>query len=534
MTLLRQWNATHLCAGLIFLTALIVYANTVNNGFVWDSNSVILEENRIRTLQSALDFFTQPYTRDASSAQKGVLDGAEPIPYYRPLVGIVHAIEYRFFGAEPGGYKFVSLLMNALLAVLIFLITLRLTEAKTLSFFAALLWTVNPSKAEIVYWVYSDSHILVAIFVALSFLLYIRGKAFHSLAVFPLALLSQENAVVFPLVLFLYEYLILKSPAWAGARRSAPFFILTFAYLLLRREVVGDLTLRAPVFPDAVNAPVIAIKRLLKMYFLPDAPVTAYHYRPDDFAALNPETIISYLAAAALAILGIYFWKTSRENLFWLFWFLLWAGPFLVAGGQKDYFIAEKPLYLAGLGISVLFTRFLLTTVKPVKFCSLLVIALVIFHAHASFSRSYYWRDTETYLKAAIQHEPDFSFLHYALAITLNNKNRYSESIDHLSRLHEKEPEEIYFRLGLAEAYYAQGNDQARRKQYTEAIASYWRSLSMHPRQPRIYNNLGNVYYMQGDYDQAAAFYRKALALQPDFSNAIENLKMVSILKLNK
>jgi 2-polyprenyl-3-methyl-5-hydroxy-6-metoxy-1,4-benzoquinol methylase len=57
-----------------------------------------------------------------------------------------------------------------------------------------------------------------------------------------------------------------------------------------------------------------------------------------------------------------------------------------------------------------------------------------------------------------------------------------------------------------------------------EAAARYRRALALNPALAEVHNNLGNVLNWQGKLDDAVAEYQRALALKPDFAEAHNNL----------
>jgi hypothetical protein len=61
-----------------------------------------------------------------------------------------------------------------------------------------------PARSEAVYWVYSDSYLLVAIFSLLAILKFLTGKHLAAITLFAAALLIQEIAVVHPALLFVW------------------------------------------------------------------------------------------------------------------------------------------------------------------------------------------------------------------------------------------------------------------------------------------------------------------------------------------
>ena len=63
------------------------------------------------------------------------------------------------------------------------------------------------------------------------------------------------------------------------------------------------------------------------------------------------------------------------------------------------------------------------------------------------------------------------------------------------------------------------------------AIASYSQAISLDPNNPRLYLELGGVYYGLKDYDSAAKLYERAGQLKPNWPNPYYNLAQVKKLK---
>ena len=59
-----------------------------------------------------------------------------------------------------------------------------------------------------------------------------------------------------------------------------------------------------------------------------------------------------------------------------------------------------------------------------------------------------------------------------------------------------------------------------------EAIAAYLRAIASDPDYARAHNNLGVVLERQGKADQAIAEYRRAIAINPDYALAHHNLAL--------
>ena len=55
--------------------------------------------------------------------------------------------------------------------------------------------------------------------------------------------------------------------------------------------------------------------------------------------------------------------------------------------------------------------------------------------------------------------------------------------------------------------------------------------LLLDPNDYQVYNNLGNLFYKQGRYDDAIRHYEKAIRIKPDHTNAYRNLGATLIRK---
>ena len=62
------------------------------------------------------------------------------------------------------------------------------------------------------------------------------------------------------------------------------------------------------------------------------------------------------------------------------------------------------------------------------------------------------------------------------------------------------------------------------REKLDEAVASYRRALALKPDYAEALNNLGAALYGLGKLEDAEAAARRALALAPDFAQALGNL----------
>ncbi len=189
------------------VASLLVYVNTLKNGFVLD-DSVVTTKNTIvkQGFKGIPELLVTPRTKGISFNKSD---------NYRPLTLIMFAIEYQFFGDNAAVGHFFNILFFAGCVVLLFLFFDKLFERKktVVVFIAAMLFALHPIHTEVVANIKSRDEIICFFLGFLSlniFLEYMKtGKAWQlimgSLALF-LAFLSKETVITFlaivPLVFF--------------------------------------------------------------------------------------------------------------------------------------------------------------------------------------------------------------------------------------------------------------------------------------------------------------------------------------------
>ena len=61
-------------------------------------------------------------------------------------------------------------------------------------------------------------------------------------------------------------------------------------------------------------------------------------------------------------------------------------------------------------------------------------------------------------------------------------------------------------------------------KDYKKSIYHYEKNISIRPKSPIAYSNLGNVYKALGEYEKAVSWHQKAILINPQYSDAYYNL----------
>ncbi len=82
---------------------------------------------------------------------------------------------------------------------------------------------------------------------------------------------------------------------------------------------------------------------------------------------------------------------------------------------------------------------------------------------------------------------------------------------------------------GDADRFFREANRLYAQGKYTEAAEELQRLIAQYPENPRLFNNLGNVYFKQGRSEEARNQYRRALELNPGYAIATANLAVLSL-----
>ena len=452
----------------LVLVSIALYLPSFSNGFVWDAKIYFLNDPTIRELKYLFSGFFEPIFKNVP------LDGEQvrSLQYYRPFIKFLHVIEYQLFGARPYGYNSLNILANAAVVVLFFRVAATVTPNRLIAFLAALLYAVNPTRVEAVSWSYSDSYIIVALFSLLTLLLYRSGKRWPALGCYVLSLLSHEMAVLTPLLMAAYLFLVEerrkpKDFVWLGW-----FFLTTALFLTLRTTIVGTIPLTEVNLATFANTGAVVMKRYVKMFFWPDAPVAIY---PKElFPAVTGEVAVSYAVLASAGMLAVLLWRKDKKCLFWLLWFFTWPAVSLNVGRFGAFLMMEKLLYLASGGGCVLVAIVIFRAIHARGIALSLVIAAVAVHAVVTFNRLGYWQNTRTYLEKGLQQSPHFYLAHYTLGRT-----------------------------------YADAGESER------ALLEFQRTVAEYPRFSLAYNDMGNLYFRKGDLAGAEYAWRKASETDP-------------------
>lgn len=483
-----------LIVAFIILASSITYGNTLQNGFVYDDTSVLVNNPWIKDTRYIVDILT----RDVW----GFTGEALPSHHYRPLFHLINMLEYRLFGLNSTSFHAVNIILHACMSVMVFVIIKTLmgrsasvkTGVTVPALMAGILFAVHPVHSEAVAWISARTELSFSFFILLSFWLYIRSyeKTWNagyllSLPVFALALLSKESAIILPVILLVHDIIFHGDKGWyrETAKRLLPFFGLIGIYLAFRVLVLGGFAPRNVHADLAGYQYVINIFPLFCWYLLKlpfPINLNVFHDLHPLSSLLNLHGILSVAVTAGfVSCIGI-----LRKNRLAVLGALIMAislMPALYIPALGEAFVAERYLYLPSFGFVMMIASGIERTYAfPAQFRRATIAMILIIsgiYAAATIERNTVWQDNFTLFSDAVNKSPD------AALPRTNLGNAYIE-----------------------------------REYVDEAIRQYEIAVRLKPSAVEPHANLGFAYMAQGRIDEALREYDAVLWLNPEYPMA--------------
>ncbi|MFC2129876.1 tetratricopeptide repeat protein [Bacteroidota bacterium] len=472
---------------LIIALATLLYFQTISFDFTFFDDDFLIFNNykNLSDIENIDDiFFNNSFLSEYN------------LGFYRPLQTFSFMIDALIGGQKASIYHLSNLIIHCFTCCAIFFLFKKLKYSPALSLSAAILYTVHPLFVHAVVWLPSRGDLLVALFCILSFIFLIKFSEqkkwgfylFHVFA-FVLATLSKEPALLFPLVLFIWYFLINKNKiiSKAGIILILSWIIIDAIWLYMRLTTVGG-TLTAndfgiiPLINNLATIPEIIGKFII--------PVNI-QLMPN----FNTLTTISGIIIIILMIALLIFNKGKNNRLLLLgsVWFVILILPgMLYSRNYADiahiYDYLDHRNYLPMIGFVIVLIESLSSYLSKIQTRQLLgigIMILLIFSA-VTFTNSKKYEDSFSYYNAAIIENPGISYLYFLRA---NLKKDMSD--------------------------------------INGALKDYNETVRLDPENADAFNNRGSLNGMLGNYQQALSDFNKAIKLDPKIEDGYYNRAVI-------
>lgn len=516
-------NGIIIPAVFLFFLAVILYANSLSNGYALDDTLMITKNEftqmgvkgigKIMSTDAFVGFFGE---------EKNLLPGGR----YRPLSHVLFAVEYELFGANPFWGHLMNVLWYGLLVVLIyFALKIWLPENSekqwywAMPFLVALIYALHPLHTEVVANIKGRDEIM-SMSGCMLLLIFLKKRLERKgiiwdvgiFLAFLFAVLSKENALTFvavvPLVLWFFSDIKLKKVLVV----MLPVLLALISYFAIRFYALGFIFGTGVKSAELLNEPFLeasvsekyatifyTLGLYLKLLFVPH-PLT-HDYYPKHIPIINwadMRAIISFMAYAALGLLAL--WGLKRKRI-WSFAILFFVITLSISSNlviSIGAFMNERFLFMPSLALALVLAWLIhakfsgrhATLVKGVFAVYMLLFAV------KTVSRTPVWKD-------------DFTLFTTDVLVSDNSaKVNVSAGGALIDR--------------ALQAYTP--SDPRRNEMLSKAVFYLNRGVSIHPKYVAAWLLKGNAHYHLGDLEMAFESYENSLKLAPKYDLALKNI----------
>lgn len=425
---------------LVFVFACLLYANTLQNGFVLgDEKMTIDHQSTNQGIDGIKEHFVNSYWRTY-----GKFHGQG----YRPFTSVSFSLDYTFWNQNPFGYHLTNVLLFGLLCLVLYWFLKKLQWLHpNLNLILVLLFAAHPLNSETVAHISYRPEILSFLFFTMAlwfFDLYFDKKRWHylitSLVCASLSFISKETtAAMLPMFLML---------AWrrtenlkTGISSSFWFIIPAIFFGLLHFNYTGwfgkTLSPMENQLLEASSSAIWATKfgmwgKYLQLLFIPYPLRFDYSFKTIPLMTWDSSeiwTMLSFFALSLVAIVAAYR-KGNYSGFKILFAFLFFVLALLPSSNPfftLPHSFAEHKVFIPSFG----FLLFLFLVIQTFSWNEstfrqrlwiISIAACILMAAPITFFRNQDWKSNETLLTVDIKHLKSNALANTLLAALYHEK----------------------------------------------------------------------------------------------------------------
>ncbi len=217
-------------ACMVGVIAVVAFLPTVTGGYVYDDHRFIESNGSLGFPEILWRAFSDPSVQTGDGTHAGL---------WRPLRTLSFALDRAAFGDATWAARAVSLLIHGWGAFLLTMLFGSFSANARAAAVGALVVSVHPVQAECVAWLSSRGDLMAYALVLGALLADLRGRGTLALVLGAAALLSKEQAVVWPALVLIT--LLASGREWPSVRRRAvAAAIVTAAFVVVRHLMLDE------------------------------------------------------------------------------------------------------------------------------------------------------------------------------------------------------------------------------------------------------------------------------------------------------
>ena len=536
---------------LLTVAVLVSYNPVIHNGFLNYDDGLYIADNP--PVRAGVTWATVKWA--FTSYYEGNWD---------PLTWLSHALDCELFGLNPAGHHYMSVLLHAASAVLLFLLLLEATGFRWRSLMVAALFALHPINVESVAWAAERKNVLSMMFFLVALLAYGwyarkpgLGRYAAVVFAFVLALLSKPQAIALPFLLLLWDYWPLgrigalpeigpvaltgNMPKW-----STRWLLLEKVPLVLLSAASARMAMKAQRLAGAVQ-PLSQVSLSLR---LETAAISYVRYLgkavwPSNLVALYPRPTTLYPApqvGAAVVLLllitaAVLHARQRRYLVVGWFWFLGSLVPMigLVQTGAQS--MADRYAHIPFIGLFLMSVWLVADWVAgwivagwikdrslSTRWLAVPAVSCLLVLGTLTYRQVGYWHDTASFWLRTLALTQNNYVAHDMLGAYLDEQGLKGEAVAHFQAALAIRPDDMPANLNLGAYEHSRGHLPAAIARY-QVVAQYAGDPGI---RSRAYADLGSAYRQTGERTKAKQCFETALQLSPNETIAMVGLGLIA------
>jgi len=481
----------------------------------------------------------------------------------RFLVMVSFALNYHVGRLNPFGYHVVNVIIHALNAWLVMLLT-RLTfrmpalkdnplstRAESVAFYAGLIFLCHPIQTQAVAYITQRATSLATLFYILSLLCYGQARITSRPGFWIcswIAMLSgvfcKEMIVTLPAAALAYEYFFiggLRKDWRARLKMLVPYVALSGLVLVIflveqpgsvlgLKGQLGSGRFDGRYFLTEVNV----LRTYLRLLFVPVHQIHHYAY-PMAKSFFDPATVVSFLLLAGVGWMAAHFRRRERLISFTLTWFFITtAVEFWVVCFVRRGVLYEHWLYLPMVGFALFLSCILHRLIPRLSVAKSMLILMALALSLLTIRRNHVWQTEVGFWEDVVRKAADTPLVYLGSGTAYHRRGQLGQAFFHYQRgldLFYKKKKQLrdVDRMYLGSLYNNLGLLYEQRGLREQALRAYQQAYKQDPYNPNPLRNLTNICLATGRYQQALFLLNQERKLRPHDPEIYYGLGLASL-----
>ncbi len=551
---------------LILIIGVIVYLNSLGNGFIRDDSSVLVQNKVVHNIENIPKLFTTSAFYVGESDRLGGV-------FYRPLMMVSFSIIYSFVQDTPFVYHLIQVLLHIMCALVLFYL-FRTFFNKNISFILSIVFLVHPMNSESASFIAALQEPLYLLFGLSAFLAIRLSRKNNKLVVIVpifllLSILAKEAGIIF---FFSAAILgIIQIVADGNFKKNeyikniTPLFVAIgtgFSVYLILRFIIAGFGLSsqkfAPIMQASFTERLISIPKVffyyIKTFIFPRDLAVDQSWVVKQISFFDFYIPLFGIIILIIAIVYGGYWLFRKKTIL-IYWYIFFGLTFIIGMSLHiqilplDLTVSDRWFYfpmicvLGMIGCIVSSLRIKSENIKKVIISALILIIMIL--AIRTHVRNNNWQDNITLAEHDLKIAPDSFQLNSILGVEYSRLGRYDDAEKYLKKSVELNPNWAVSWNNLGVLYIRMGKPDEAKEAFKKSIQigklnlayenmalllliydtpekahKYTTDLiKIYPTNNKLWWILAYIEYKRGNLSGALAASEKAYSISPDKNN---------------